>query len=401
MLTIEDVKKAAGLIADRVLRTPLIYSQSLSRQFGADVYLKLENLQLTGSFKIRGALYKLLSMKAAIPPAGVVAASAGNHAQGVALAAREAGVEATIVMPQWASITKQEATRGYGGKVVIAGGSVEESIEKAEELAREGRMLIHPFDDWDVMAGQGTVALEIFQDLDGVDMLLVPVGGGGLVSGIAAVTRGLKPDATLVGVQSAACPAALAALEKGRVTRIDARSPLADGISVKQIGERNFEMIRRCVDRVVAVDEEQIAAAMLLLLERRKILAEGAGAAPLAALMGGALEVPRGGRVVLLVSGGNVDSPLLDRILRKGLGRNGRIMRLSVSLEDVPGSLARLLSLVAALDANVLHILHDRKVPDLPIHVTCVELELETRGHEHVSTVAKELRRAGYDARLR
>jgi threonine dehydratase len=343
----------------------------------------------------------LLAKKSALPKGGVVTASAGNHAQGVALAAREVGVEATIVMPQWASITKQEATRSYGGQVVIYGASVEESLEKAAELAREGRAFIHPFDDWDVMAGQGTVALEIFEDLDRVDMLLMPVGGGGLIAGISAVARALNPAAAVIGVQSAACPAASAAIGKGRAIRIDARPTLADGIHVEQMGRLSFEMIRNHVDRVVLVDEEQIAAAMLMLLERRKVLAEGAGAAPLAAVMGGAVDLPQGGCMVLVISGGNVDSPLLDRILRKGLRKNGRIMRVCVSLEDVPGALARLLTLVAGLEANVLHILHDRQVPGLPIHITCVDLELETRGHDHVSAVARELRLAGYDAQLR
>ncbi len=401
MVTIEDVREAARVIAGKVSRTPLVHSQTLSRAFGAEVYLKLENLQKTGSFKLRGAANKILARRREVGPAGVVAASAGNHAQGVALAAREAGVAATVVMPRWASITKQEATRAYGGNVVIHGASVEESLERARELAREGRTFIHPFDDGDIMAGQGTVALEILEELPRVDVLMVPVGGGGLISGIAAVLKALRPEAALVGVQAQACPSAAAALAAGRPVSVEARPSLADGIGVRQVGEKTLEMLRRWVDRVVTVEEEQIAAAMLMLLERRKVLAEGAGAAPLAALLNGSVILERGRTAVLVISGGNVDSPLLDRILRRGMMKNGRIMRLSVSLGDVPGSLARLLAVVARLEANVLHIVHDRQARGLPMGVTCVDLELETRGHDHVSAVARELRLAGYDAELR
>ena len=330
-----------------------------------------------------------------------MAASAGNHAQGVALAAREAGVQATIVMPQWASITKQEATRAYGGNVIIHGSSVEESLEKAQELAREGRTLIHPFDDTDIIAGQGTVALEIFDELQSVDSFLVPLGGGGLISGMAAVAKAIRPTAEIIGVETQACPSAFSAIKAGRVVRVDARPSLADGLSVKQVGKENFNMIREWVDRVVLVEEEQIATAMLMLLERKKVLAEGAGALPLAALLNGSVDLKKGSTAVLVISGGNVDSPLLDRILRKGMMKSGRIMRLTVRLEDVPGSLARLLTVVAGLEANVLHIVHDRKVRGLPIDITCVDLELETRGHEHVRSVTRELGLAGYDAEMR
>jgi threonine dehydratase len=400
MLSIEEIEAAARLIEKKILQTPLVHSQSLSQRFGAEIYFKLENLQKTGSFKIRGALYKLLKNRGHLPPAGVVAASAGNHAQGIALAAREVGVPATIVMPRWASITKQEATRSYGGQVVIYGDSVEESLEKAHEFAREGRLFIHPFDDWDIMAGQASVALEIFKELDGIDTLLVPIGGGGLIAGVVAVAHATHPDTAVIGVQTAASPAAAMAFERGHVVKVDAQPSLADGINVKQLGEKTFRVMRRHVDRVVLVDEEQVAAAMLLLLERRKVLAEGAGASPLAALLSGEIQLQKGSRAVLVVSGGNVDSPLLDRILNKGLLKNGRVMRLSVMLKDVPGSLARLLAQVAALEANVLHIVHDRRVRGMPIHMSFVELELETRNHEHIGKVIRELHAAGYDAKV-
>ncbi len=401
MISIEKVKQAANLIKGKVIRTPLVYSPSLSRMVGGEIYLKLENLQKTGSFKIRGATYCILKNKDEIGPGGVVAASAGNHAQGVALAARQANIPATIVMPEWASISKQEATRAYGGGVVIAGQTLGESIKKAEEMVQEGKTFIHPFDDLDIIAGQGTVALEIFDDLKETDMILAPIGGGGFISGIASTVKSIRPEVKVLGVQSAACPSAYESCRKGKITRVDSKQSIADGISVKQVGELNFHIIRKSVDDVVLVEEDHIAAAILLLLERKKILAEGAGAVSLAALLNGSVAVPRGSKVVLLISGGNVDSSLLGRIISQGLIKNGRTMRFRVRLDDTPGSLAKLLTLISALKANVLHIVHERNVKDLPIYVTRVDLELETRGTTHVDEITRELNTAGYELVLR
>ncbi len=401
MISIEKVKQAANMIKGKVIRTPLVYSSSLSHMFGGEIYLKLENLQKTGSFKIRGATYSILTNKDKIGPGGVVAASAGNHAQGVALAARKAHIPATIVMPEWASISKQEATRAYGGEVVIAGQTLGESIKKAEEMAQEGKTFIHPFDDPDIIAGQGTIALEILDDLKETDMILAPIGGGGFISGIASLVKSVRPAVKVIGVQSAACPSAYESCRKGKITRVDSKQSIADGISVKQVGKLNFDIIRKSVDDVVLVEEDQIAAAILLLLERKKILAEGAGAVSLAALLNGSVAVPRGSKVVLLISGGNVDSSLLGRIISQGLFKNGRIMRFRVRLDDTPGSLAKLLTLISALKANVLHIVHDRNVKDLPIYVTRVDLELETRGPAHVDEITRELNMAGYELVLR
>jgi threonine dehydratase len=401
MISIEKVKQAANLIKGKVIKTPLVYSPSLSHMFGGEIYLKLENLQKTGSFKIRGATYCILKNKDEIGPGGVVAASAGNHAQGVALAARQANIPATIVMPEWASISKQEATRAYGGGVVIAGQTLGESIKKAEEMVQEGKTFIHPFDDPDIIAGQGTVALEIFDDLKETDMILAPIGGGGFISGIASTVKSIRPEVKVIGVQSAACPSAYESCRKGKITRVDSKQSIADGISVKQVGELNFHIIRKSVDDVVLVEEDHIAAAILLLLERKKILAEGAGAVSLAALLNGSVAVPRGSKVVLLISGGNVDSSLLGRIISQGLLKNGRTMRFRVRLDDTPGSLAKLLTLISALKANVLHIVHERNVKDLPIYVTRVDLELETRGTTHVDEITRELNTAGYELVLR
>lgn len=401
MISIESVQEAAKLIKGKVIRTPLVSSPSLSKMFGGEIYLKLENLQKTGSFKIRGATHSILRHHDKIASGGVVAASAGNHAQGVALAAKQAHVPSTIVMPEWASISKQEATRGYGGKVVIAGQSLGESLKKAEEIAGEDKTFIHPFDDPDIIAGQGTVALEILEDLKEVDSILVPIGGGGLISGVALAAKTIRPQVNIIGVQSAACPSAYESYRKGKIARVESKQSIADGISVKQVGELNFHIIRNFVDDVVLVEEDHIAAAILLLLERKKILAEGAGAVSLGALLNGSVSVPPGSRVVLLISGGNVDSSLLGRMLGQGLLKNGRIMRFRVRLDDTPGTLAKLLALISDLKANVLHVYHDRNIRGLPIYDIRVDLELETRGPGHVDEIAGRLNAAGYELELR
>ena len=401
MHTIESFKQARSSIREKVIRTPLVHSPTLSRMFGGDIYLKLENLQKTGSFKIRGAAFKIEKCRNRIGPQGVVAASAGNHAQGVSLAAGMAGIPAAIVMPQWASISKQQATLAYGGRLILWGASIKESLQKARQMAEQGMTFIHPFDDPDVIAGQGTIALEILEDIEETDTIIAPVGGGGLISGIAAAAKMLKPEIRIIGVQAAACPAAHESFSRGRIVQTDSRPSIADGISVRQMGELTFQMVRQYVDDIVLVEEEQIASAIVMLLERKKILAEGAGAAPLAALFNRAVRVPAGGKVVLVISGGNVDSPLLGRIISQGMLKNGRIMRFGAILADSPGVLARLLDLVAGLEANMLHIHHDRNLRDLPIYYTRVELEIETRGSDHIQEISTRLRDAGYRIELR
>ena len=396
VVALNDIRQAARLLQGRILRTPLVYSPTFSRLFGAEVYLKLENLQKTGSFKIRGASYKILRQRDVIGPQGVVAASAGNHAQGVALAARNAGVPAFIVMPEWASLTKQEATRSYGGTILLHGKTLGESLEKARELMTQGYTFIHPYDDPDIITGQGTIGLEIVEDCPDVHAVLVPIGGGGLMAGIASAVKALRPETELIGVQAAVCPSALQALQEGRVVRVEGAQSIADGITVKELGRLTFEILSRTVSRIVLVDEEHIAEAVLLLLERKKVLAEGAGAVPLGALLMGETQWPAGAKIVLVVSGGNVDSPLLGRILTKGLVKGGRVTRLTVELPDVPGSLAGLLAIVASHGANVLHISHNRHVPHLPIHVTLVTLEVETRGFAHADDILSALKASGH-----
>jgi threonine dehydratase len=404
MISLTDIQSAGKLLHGRILRTPLVYSPTLSEMTGAQVYLKLENLQKGGSFKIRGATFKILSHLDEIKSKGVIAASVGNHAQGVALAARAAFVPATIIMPVWASITKQQATRGYGAELILEGQSLVESISVGRQMAAEtGRTFIHPYDDEDIIAGQGTIGLEILEDLPDADIIFVPVGGGGLIAGIATAAKAIRPAIRVVGVQSSACPSAIEALKAGRPVELNAeeRGALADAIMVTRVGDAAFPIMQSLVDEILMVNEDLIASAILLLLERKRILAEGAGAAPLAALLGGGLAIPKGSRVVLVISGGNVDSLILDRIIAKGLGQEGRMMRFSVCLEDVPGSLAKLLSLIARLQANVVHIHHARNEGGLAINFSRVDLELETQGFGHIKEIEAAIKRAEYSLKMR
>jgi len=400
MVSLADIRGAEERIRDHVLATPLVYSPTFSAMIGARVFLKLENLQKAGSFKVRGAMNTILSQNASIGSKGVIAASAGNHAQGVAVAAQLAGIAATIVMPESVSISKEEATRGYGAEVILRGSSLDETLSYAHERAAEGYTFIHPYDDPAVIAGQGTIALEIFEKLPDPDLIVVPVGGGGLISGIATVAKALRPSVRVVGVQTAACPSAVAARREGAPVRVEAAHSIADGILVNTLGSLPFAIMERYVDDVVTVSEDQIAMAMVLLLERKKVLAEGAGAVPLAALLNSGLEIPQDGTVVLVISGGNVDSPLLGRIIRKGMLKKGRIVGISVVVDDTPGTLARLLEVIAGNRGNILHIHHERFERDLPVQVIRVELEIETRSHAHIEEILNALRDHGYAAEV-
>jgi threonine dehydratase len=399
MVSLADIRAAEQRIAGHVIRTPLVYSPSISALTGNRVYLKLEMLQKAGSFKVRGASNKILANSARVREHGVIAASAGNHAQGVAVAAHAAGVRATIVMPTWASISKQEATRGYGAEVVVSGSSLEESILRAGELAGQGGLLIHPYDDNEVIAGQGTIGTEILDDRADADMIVVPVGGGGLIAGIATAAKAIKPGIRIIGVQAAACPSAPGAIAAGSPVRVTARPTIADGIRVAECGALTFPIIRELVDRIVLVSEDEIADAMLLLLERKHIVAEGAGAAPLAALLNGSIPVPAGSGVVLVISGGNVDSAQFFRIIRQAMARQGRILRFSVLLEDRPGTLAELLSLIARQGGNILHIDHTQGEGDIPVMMARVEIELETRGRDHAGSILSAIGVAGYSVK--
>ncbi|MFA5347368.1 MAG: threonine ammonia-lyase [Methanoregula sp.] len=400
MVSLADIHAAESRIFPHIVHTPLVHSPTFSEMTGANVYLKLETLQKAGSFKVRGATNKILSCVNATRGPGVVAASAGNHAQGVAVAAHSAGIPAIIVMPEWSALTKQEATRSYGAQVIIYGKSLEESIEKAREIARKGNIFIHPYDDDAVIAGQGTIALEILHDLPATDIVVVPVGGGGLIAGIATAAKAMKPDIIIIGAQAGLCPSAREALRHGSPCRVQAGKTIADGIRVAETGIHTFPLIQRYVDQHVLVSEEEIANAMLLLLERKHVVAEGAGAVPLAALMNGSIDVPSGSNIVLVISGGNVESSLLFRVIRQSLARQGRLMSFSILLDDEPGTLARILTLIAQERGNILHIRHLQGESDIPVLMARVIIELETRGWDHISGIKKVLAEAKYEIRM-
>ena len=320
-MTFKDIEAARPRQAGAVLRTPLIYSHTLSRASGREVFLKLENLQTTGSFKLRGAINRLTLLKERGEGTRVVAASAGNHGQGVAFAAARLGLPATIVMPQGASISKQLATQGYGAEVILHGRDLGEALERAQVLVAQGYTFIHPFDDPEVIAGQGTLGLEIVEDLPGVDTVVLPVGGGGLAAGVAVAIKAQQPGVRLIGVQTAQVPSLAAALNAGAPTPVPSRPTLADGINVPQVGRHPFPLLAQHLSEVVLVTEPEIVQALLILLEGKKVLAEGAGAAPAAAFLGPLKDRDLGRRVVLVVSGGNIDIPLLERVVPRALLR--------------------------------------------------------------------------------
>ncbi len=395
----EEIEVAGNKIKKIILRTPLIYSDTLSRLTGKEVFLKLENLQKTGSFKIRGAYYKLSRLTPSMKKRGVVAASAGNHAQGVALACSLLEIHSTIVMPEGVSLAKQMATRAYGGEVVLFGQNTEEALGYAKKLAKDGRPLIHPFDDEQVIAGQGTIGLEILEEVPGVEAIIVPVGGGGLISGIATIVKKKRPDVKMIGVQSIQAPSAYYSLKEKKIVEVKVKPTLADGIAIRRVGEMTFPIIRKEVHQIVTVEEEEIASAILLLMERKRMVAEGAGAAPLAALLSKRSTIgPK--RVVLVISGGNIDVNLLDRIIEKGLAQTGRLVRFSILLRDIPGALAKLTGLVAQYHANILHIIHERTAKDIPIGFSKVILVLETRGSDHIREIKKGLIEKGYSFQI-
>ncbi len=337
MLGLPDIQAARERLSGLIIRTPLVYSQTLSRMSGREVFLKLENLQTTGSFKIRGSLNKLKLLPRAGQSTGVVAASAGNHAQGVAYAASLAGLPATIVMPQWASLSKQLATEGYGGKVVRQGQTLAEALEHARELAQTGLTFIHPFDDLQIIAGQGTLGLEILTDLPEVDAVLVPVGGGGLAAGVGLAIKATQPQVKIFGVQSRAVPSAPAAFEAGRPVSVPGAPTLADGINVTCLGQHTFPLLRQYLDGLALVSEAEIAEAVLRLLEKKKILSEGAGAVPAAALLHALAGRDLGRRVVLVISGGNMDIPILERVVQRGLLNSQRSVDPQSGIAGQPG----------------------------------------------------------------
>ncbi|CAA9336276.1 MAG: Threonine dehydratase, catabolic @ L-serine dehydratase, (PLP)-dependent [uncultured Frankineae bacterium] len=392
---LEDVRAARELLVGIARTTPLEGLRSLSEKVGGDVLLKCENLQRTGSFKIRGAYVRIARLSEAERARGVVAASAGNHAQGVALAASLLGCSSTVFMPESAPLPKVAATRGYGAQVRHAGATVDEALLVARAHAEQtGAVLIHPFDHPDVIAGQGTVGLEILEQCPQVRTVVVCTGGGGLVSGIAAAVKGLRPDVSVVAAQATGAAAFPASLVAGRPVPLAAMTTMADGIAIGRPGDVTFPLVRDLVDRVVTVDEEALSRALLLCLERAKLVVEPAGAAAVASVMEDptAFAAP----VVAVVSGGNIDPLLLTKVVRHGLVAAGRFLSLRVAIPDRPGALAQLLAVLATTGGNVLDVEHSRTGRDLHVDEVEVALQLETRGRPHGAEVLAALAAAGY-----
>jgi threonine dehydratase len=393
---LDDVLAARELLRPVIRETPVLESGALAALVDGPVYLKCENLQRGGSFKVRGAYVRIARLSPAERARGVVAASAGNHAQGVALAAGWLGAHATVVMPTAAPLPKVAATRSYGAEVILHGASVEEALARARELADQtGSIFIHPFDHADVIAGQGSVGLEIAEQCPQARTVVVPVGGGGLISGVAVAIGSALPQAQVIGVQAEAVAPIAASMTAGHAVSVEASATMADGIAVAAPGTLTMPLIARLCGRVLTVTEENLSRALLLCLERAKQLAEPAGAAGVAALLEHPAHLFRP-PVVVVLSGGNIDPLLLSKVLRHGLSAAGRYMAFRCKLPDRPGALATLLSELAALGANVLDVMHERVTADLRVDEAEVNLHLETRGPEHCDTVISQLRKAGY-----
>lgn len=394
-VSLDQIKRARERLRGVIQVTQANHSRSTSDWLGTDIFLKLENEQTTGSFKIRGAFNKISQLTDAEKKAGVIAASAGNHAQGVAFSAHQAGVAATVVMPASSPIVKVQATKNYGAKVILHGASYDEAFEKAKEVqAEKGLVFVHPFEDPFVIAGQGTIGLELLEQVPQLDSVVVPIGGGGLISGIATAIKAIKPSVRVYGVVTERTPGMKNLFEHRKVEIPAAVTSIADGISVKRPSDilyKNF--ISRLVDDIVAVNDEEIAAAIVFLLERAKTVAEGSGAAGLAGAAKAKWDL--GKTSVVLVCGGNIDLNLISRIIEKGLKQNGRLARFNVSVDDRPGQLLRLVEVISRENANILEVSHDRLDSRLGLRETFIEFLLETRGEDHVKEIRQRLIEAG------
>jgi len=394
VIPVDDIRAAAEALRGVAHRTPLHRSQTFSDWAGCDVYLKHENQQRTGSFKIRGAYTKLQSLTPEQRAAGVIAPSAGNHAQAVAFAARLAAVPATVYMPGAASLAKVGATEGYGARVQLVGDSVDDAVAAAQAAAsRTGATLVHPFDDPAVITGQGTVGLEILEDVPDVDTVVVPLGGGGLLSGIASAIKAQHPQVRVVGVEAAGCAPYVSSLEKGEIEPVHQTTTIADGIAVKRPGELTFSLIRELVDDVVTVTDAEIGQAIVHLLERSKAVVEGAGAVGLAAVLAGRVT---GRKVVAVLSGGNIDTPLLMQVIRFGLTNQGRYLVIRTRLIDRPGQLMELLRVISDAHVNILVVSHHRESVEVAVAETGIELILETRDEAHAEQIVALVRSHGY-----
>ena len=393
MVTLEMLFDAQRVLKEAATVTPLIKADKI----GENIYLKSENFQLTGSFKLRGAYYKIASLTPEEAEKGVIACSAGNHAQGVALSATRRGIKSVICMPAGAPISKVEATKSYGGEVVLVPGVYDDAANRAVELMEEkGYTFVHPFNDERVIAGQGTIGLEIINQLPDVEVVYVPIGGGGLISGVSYAIKALKPDCKVIGVQAAGAPSMYESRKQGEVIELDKVATIADGIAVKKPGDITFEMCQKYVDEIVTVSEEEIATAILTLMEKQKTVAEGAGATALAAAMFDKANL-KGKKSVCVVSGGNIDVSILSRVITQGLNKTGRIANIETKVVDKPGQLISLLQLISKTGANIISINHEREDLRAEVNSCVVTMVLETRNTEHVNEIKTLLKENGYE----
>ena len=396
MLAPESIAAARRRIDGAVYLSPCPYSPSISELSGLPVHLKLENLQRTGSFKERGALNRILTLSAEEKKRGVIAASAGNHAQGVAYHAKKNGITATIVMPIMTPLVKINATKSYGAHVILHGEGYDEAFEEACRVARaQGLTFVHPFDDEAVIAGQGTIGLELLEQVPDLEAVVVPIGGGGLISGIACALKESNPRLRVIGVQAARMPSMLEGVRHHQPITVPLQPTIADGIAVRRAGERTLHLVEKYVDEVVAVEEEEIASGILTLLEREKMLAEGAGAAAVAALLHHKAKL-KNKKTVALVCGGNIDVTLLSRIIQRGLVKDARLVRMQIHLSDRPGSLHQLTKIIAAHHANIVELQFDRAYYGVSLGDTLIDVTLETRGKEQIHRILAALSEAGY-----
>lgn len=394
MLTLDKIYHAAFVLRDVARRTDLIAAERLHSD--SELYLKTENLQVTGSFKLRGAYYKISQLSEEERAHGVIACSAGNHAQGVALAATRLGIPSVVCMPDGAPIMKVESTKRLGAKVELVKGTYDDAHDRAVELQKEtGMTFIHPYDDELVMAGQGSIGLEILDQLPDVEAIIVPIGGGGLIAGVAMAVKSLRPDVKVYGVQAAGAGSMYRAFHDGVYETLDRVDTFADGIAVKTPGEHTFELIRKYVDDIVTVSEDEIAAAILALMENQKLVAEGAGATPVAAALFGKLPIA-GKKTVCLVSGGNIDVNILSRVITRGLVMSGRTANLMIALEDKPGQLLRVSDIVSSCGANIVSVHHDRGDTNMAITSCFLKLGLETRDAAQIEQIKERLREEGF-----
>jgi threonine dehydratase len=395
-VTLQDIKAAHACIRDFIYCSPAPHSDELSLITGQNVFLKLDNLQRTGAFKERGALNKILTLSDSERRHGVIAASAGNHAQAVAYHATKRGIRSRIVMPLMTPLVKVSSTTNFGAEVVLHGANYDEACAEAARLGQEeGMTFLHPFDDDAVIAGQGTIGLELLERISGLEAVVVPIGGGGLIGGVACAIKETNPRIAVIGVQAERLPSMLRAVEAGEPVTVPAEATIADGIAVRRAGTKTLPLVQRYVDELVTVDEEEIANAILILLEREKTLAEGAGAAALAALLQHKTKL-NGQRTAVLVCGGNIDVSLLARIIERGLVKDGRRTRLRIHLTDRPGALHSLTRIIADARANIVQTSHDRAHYGVNLGDTVIDVTLETRGYMHIAEIGRLLTEAGY-----